>query len=378
MLKQINFSELPLPLVQVSPPDPIATNEILKEAYELGFFTNSGVLSLRAAAILANHVNSEFSGYLCGNNTLGLACCFLAIGVRNKYVVVSNFTFAATIQAVILAGGIPLVCDVDKTTLELSKESIIEVIEKHKSKIAVVCPTRVFGMNNDFSPLTTYCREVGIPVVVDAAAALPGKEGLWKFREAAKYEVFSLHATKVFGIGEAGLVVGSSDDIEHIRSRANFGFGKDPQNGFTDGLNAKADEFTAARVITRFASYESDVSARVEFAQQYDDFFRKKSAVTLFPFNPVGTYGLFPIRFNLEGDLLTFIRLTKHIISTRRYYYPTLSEGYRGSARIEFASDLSVSKNSARTTLCLPVYTSYSSDVVPRILELFTRVLGGI
>jgi dTDP-4-amino-4,6-dideoxygalactose transaminase len=280
------------------------------------------------------------------------------------------------VHAIILAGGIPFLCDVNESSLEMTKETIFKVVNENRQNIAAVCPTRIFGSANDFSDLVEFCNDLELPVLVDAAGAYPGQPNSWKFNQTAKYEVFSLHATKVFGIGEGGLVVGAFNDIEEVRNRSNFGLSGNPQDGFTDGINAKADEFTAARAIARFPTFGADILSRAAFAKEYDSFFKTLSSVSVLPFNERGTYSLFPVRFNSEQQLLDFQEATEHIILTRRYYFPSLSEGYRGTARIKLSSNLSVSNTAAQTTLCLPVYTSYSSEVVPRLLDLFSKIIG--
>lgn len=227
----------------------------------------------------------QLSGYLVNNNTMGLTACLLEINVRNRHVLISNFTFNATLQAVLLAGGIPVVCDVNRESLELDLQAVQDLILIETLDIAAVLPTRIFGFVNDFSPLIKFCNQHEIPVVMDSAGAFPTTEHTWNFSAFSKFEVFSFHATKVFGIGEGGLIFELLPDIESVKKRCNFGILFTDGYSFNEGLNAKADEFTAARASARFPEYMNDVRKRYEFVQVYEDLVADSSKIKSLPKN---------------------------------------------------------------------------------------------
>jgi dTDP-4-amino-4,6-dideoxygalactose transaminase len=365
-------------LVQVNPPSLVDSNSIVSKAYETGIFSNSAELNRRASKELAEHVNPNLSGYLTSNNTMGLTSSLISVGVRGKHVVVSNFTFAATLDAVVLAGGIPLVCDINPKTLELDTDRVEELLVDGKFDVAAVMPTRVFGYVTDMSKMIKKCKEHGIPVIIDAAASFPGFTETWNFESFALYEVFSLHATKVFGIGEGGLVVGKHEEIEKIRQSSNFGLTSGPTIKFSDGLNAKADEFTAARALARFPKYLEDVKLRSEFVEIY------KKILEGFPEiwtlnNVEGTvYSYFPIVFPSEKKLYQFQNIVGEFILTRRYYFPTLKSGYIGDAKIVYEKDLTISESVSRRILCLPVYVHCTDEVKMEIEKLLRSALEAI
>ena len=374
-MKTISWSDFPLPLVQVNPPSLEDSNSIIRTAYENGIFSNSAELQMRASKTLAEHVNSEFYGYLASSNTMALTACLLSIGVRGKHVVISNFTFPATLDAVIMAGGIPIVCDIDSESLSIDLEELRKTIQNQEYEIAAILPTRVFGFVNDLSELIALSNAHKIPVVVDAAASLPSKRGLWNFKLNALYEVFSLHATKVFGIGEAGLVVGSHEAIEKVRQRSNFGFVPDGSLKFMDGLNAKVDEFTSARALARFQEYSSDVDNRYNFVQLYKDAFSAYPKIRIIRDSPDTIYSYFPVIFADEEQMLNFKNEISPYILSRRYYSPTINSGYIGDATVLFNDDLGNSESIAKRILCLPVYVSCDEEVKHELKNLMEKAL---
>jgi dTDP-4-amino-4,6-dideoxygalactose transaminase len=371
-MEPIKWESFPLPLIQVNPPSIAKTNEILLSAYKNGIFSNSGQIQLEISDKLSKHVNPDFEGYLTSSNTAGLVACLLEIDVRDKNVLVSNFTFAATLNAIVLAGGIPVLCDVDPNSLVLSLDNILEHLHNRDLNIAAVVPTRVFGYISDFSELIESCSNKGISVVIDAAATFPDCDDVWNFEHQARFEVFSFHATKVFGIGEGGLIVGSADSIKAVKERANFGIAVDDPTHFRDGINAKADEFTAARASARFADYAKDAHIRRTFVSKYKSVFENSKHVRMIEDGPETIYSYFPVIFDTEENLITFMEKVKPYIRTRRYYFPSLKEGYIGGSRVEKSKSLAYSESISRRILCLPVYISYSIEAEKALIDLIT------
>ncbi len=374
-MKRLAWENFPLPLIQVNPPNRDAVNEYLNKSYEAGVFTNRGLLQKQASKELSRHVALTLEGYLASSNTAALTSCLIAVGVRNRHVLMSNFTFAATLHAIIMAGGIPVLCDVDAESCEIKVDQVKRLISEGNFDIAAIVPTRVFGFVNDYSDLVRFCKSSGIPVVIDAAATFPAKEDSWNFEENALYEVFSLHATKVFGIGEGGLIVGEELAIQRVTQTSNFGI-KENENTIEDGLNAKADEFTAARALARISEYENDVQRRRKFVEIYKNAILGCGNVRYLQDNELTIYNYFPIIFKDEDFLAKFKSKVDPYIITRKYYSPSISTGYKGNAMILKTEDLSVSESISTRILALPVYVSAEPETLHELHELVRTTLG--
>jgi dTDP-4-amino-4,6-dideoxygalactose transaminase len=221
------------------------------------------------------------------------------------------------------------------------------------------------------------CDSFEVPVVVDAAACFPARSNSWNFHSQAKFEVFSLHATKVFGIGEGGLVVGDDEVISDVRSKSNFGL-VNGGNGFTDGLNAKADEFTASRALARFPMYQLDVSRRQDFVSAYQSILSTSESIKLIQENEFTVYSYFPLIFQTEESMLEFQQLISPFLTTRRYYFPTIKTGYRGDSKVYFSKNLDISEAIAPRILCLPVYFLYEPDLLLEIKSLIKSAVASI
>jgi dTDP-4-amino-4,6-dideoxygalactose transaminase len=93
--------------------------------------------------------------------------------------------------------------------------------------------------------------------VVDAAASLGCQPNLSTLRCNGAV-VFSLHATKVLGGGEGGIVVfGSPDRAREVRSWSNFGFTGN-RLASRSGTNAKMSESTAAYCLAALDDWDNE------------------------------------------------------------------------------------------------------------------------
>jgi dTDP-4-amino-4,6-dideoxygalactose transaminase len=343
----------------------------LDKVYESGIFTNGGELARKVEQITSERFSSNCSTYLCSSNTNGLIATLISFNVRNQLVAVSNFTFPATMQAIILAGGIPVVIDVEDTTWEISHSNLENALGQFPN-IHTLVFTRVFGFNRKNSKLLDYCQKKSINIVMDSAAAFPAGKNIFKVEQ--QVEVYSFHATKPFGVGEGGLVVADNERISKIRKISNFGFEANREK-FSDGLNAKADEFMAARVLARLENYQESVTKRNLFASKLKSIFDTYTDIQTPSETGECSWSFYPIRFLKEDQLNKFIFKIENTIGFRKYYWPTIKEGYVGNANIFFADDLSVSNEISNQIICLPVYDHLEENDLEIFLSMIIDAL---
>jgi dTDP-4-amino-4,6-dideoxygalactose transaminase len=363
-------SLFPLPLIQTNVPSWRKWRNHISQIYKSERFTNSGNLSLLAEELLLGNNNKSNSGLLVSNATVGLQAALIAIGVRGKRVAVSNFTFPATLHAIISAGGIPLICDIDESSWELTEKELGKALQEFNNEIKAVVVTKIFGMLQPQEGILNYCEENGLSLVFDSAAGFKLDNSYSSSKNV--YEVFSFHATKPFGVGEGGFVVSNKENIQLVRQISNFALNQDQT--FYDGTNSKADEFTAARVLGTIGTYRDSLNSRQEFAKALENTFSKYENIITTKGGIESTWGLFPLKFKTNEMLASFVELTKGHVLTRRYYYPTLDAGYKGDAITEKVKDLSISRDLASTILCVPVYFKYTTKLVREITNLYSVV----
>lgn len=188
-------------------------------------------------------------------------------------VLMPTYTFPATLSAVLRAGLRPVFSDVDPSSWMLTPGLARAVLARTPFSLAL--PVATFGNPVDAPAWADFMRETGVPVVVDAAAALGAQQAA-----AGPLFCFSMHATKPFACGEGGLVVSTDERlVDAVRRLSNFGIRDFSIDAL--GTNAKMSEYHAAvglaqlprwekmtrRRLSLYALYRERLAGRVAFQQ---------------------------------------------------------------------------------------------------------------
>jgi dTDP-4-amino-4,6-dideoxygalactose transaminase len=356
------------PLVRPDVPKLARWQHYLDEIYSSNQFSNGGPVW----KTLNEKLETLFPGrrvVAVGNNTIGQISVLDALKVRGKKVLISNYTFPATLQAVIHAGATPVIADIDFDSGEICVETLDASLHEH-GQIDLVLYTRIFGQRLDLRPLEQFLLEKNIPLAIDAAAGLPTIPA--NYSDAI--EVFSFHATKAFSVGEGGAIVGPEAQIKSVWEACNFGI--QGIDSFGEGINSKMDEFTAARSLAMLENFNQVAKRRSNFVNSTYIELQKRNDIQTISNDGSWAWSLFPIRFSDDETLTRFSTLTQNLgLSGKRYYAPSMARGYKGSAKLLVSSELKNSEIWANTTYCLPVYSEYSMDEVEEIKMIINSAL---
>ena len=342
----------------------------LKEAYRAQYFSNFGPVERRFAEALTIRYGAENRIALPVNNcTAGITAALLSLGIRGQ-VAMPAFTFSAPAHAIVGAGCTPIFCDIDSTSWELSPKCLDQLLSRER--ISAVLHVRAFGLCRDLSPIEAVCRRHGVPLLVDAAAALGGSAASGPaIGHAGRFEVFSLHATKTFGIGEGGVVFGHSDDILNLRRVINFGHqGSDI---LEVGLNGKMSEMHAAIGLSVLDDIDCRIATRADAASVYRNRLEQCSSSIRHASSPgQPAWSAYPIELDSPQTLDALNRTIAPLVETRRYYFPAL---HRSSA---FASsvDLPATDAIAGRILCLPIYSDMTREESQHVCRVLSDAIA--
>ncbi len=269
----------PVPVYVPHVPALDAVLPYLREIDESRWYTNFGPLVRRLERRLLEHFGIPEGGVTTvANGTLGLVLALRALGAEpNSFCLVPSWTFAATAHAVCAAGLTPYFVDVDRESWAISPEAASAAIREAPGKVGAVVPVAPFGAPVNAESWDDFADETGLSVAVDAAA---GFDGLRPGRTPA---VVSLHATKVFGIGEGGLVISTDERLTAtVRTLSNFGFAG-TREARVVAFNAKLDEYAAAVGLAAFDQWPETRAAYAALSAGYAEALTALSGVRLSP-----------------------------------------------------------------------------------------------
>jgi dTDP-4-amino-4,6-dideoxygalactose transaminase len=264
-----------IPLVRPAPPQLSLAVAELQSLEQSGIFSNFGpVNTLFEQEMLERFFGGEGACTTVCNATIGLMLAIKdAVGEQpsGKFALMPGFTFAAAAHAALWCGLTPLLCDVHPANWAADPAAEAEMLAQYAGKIAVVMPYATFGYPIDLEHYKRLADQLGAPVVVDAAASLGtcDEHGRGFGSGFAGSVVYSMHATKSFAVGEAGIIYSADTDrIARIRTMSSFGFGE-PRTATMAGLNGKVSEVTALLGRLRLVDYDSIMEHRAALSNRY-------------------------------------------------------------------------------------------------------------
>ena len=187
------------------------------DVLETGVLFRYGHDSQRNGIWKAKTFEQEFSTYLgvkhthfCASGTaadsLSLACCGIGYGDE---VIVPPYTFIAPIEAVLLAGAIPVFAEIDET-LCISPEGIEKAITPRTKAVLIV---QVFGSMGRMDEILAVCQKHNLILIEDAAPALGGSYYGKMLGNFGKMSAFSFDYYKIITAGEGGAVATNDDEL---------------------------------------------------------------------------------------------------------------------------------------------------------------------
>lgn len=175
---------------------------------------------------------SNFTMVDSGSNALFLALHVLNLP-KNSEVILPAFTWIACANAVVLAGLKPVFADVNPDTMNISVDTIRDVLTEKTSCIMVV---HFAGLPVDLDPII----ELGYPVVEDAAHAIYSDYKGRPCGSIGDVGIFSFDAVKNLAVGEGGgIVCKSQKDRVRVQELRYCGIRK---SGFQAAANTSSSD----------------------------------------------------------------------------------------------------------------------------------------
>jgi perosamine synthetase len=183
--------------------------ELVREVIESNYL-NDGDVTERFERSVADRVGSKHAVAV----TSGTTAIFLALvaaGVRaGDEVVLPDVTFIATANAVQLAGGKPVLADVDERTLTLDPVAFERAITP---RTRAVVPVHVSGRAADMAAIAKVAQEHGIAVVEDAAEAFISRIDGRALGTIGVAGCLSFSPNKSITTGQGGIVLTDDDEL---------------------------------------------------------------------------------------------------------------------------------------------------------------------
>lgn len=311
------------------------------------------------------------------SGTAGLIFTLQALGLeRGQKVILPSFTFMATAQAVLYAGGIPIFAEVEDD-LTLSAADLQMLLQKH-ANVGGVIATHIYGLPCHTvqlqSVVDVYAQDQrrNVFLMYDAAHAFGSSVNGRRVGSFGAAEVFSLSVTKMLVSVEGGMVASRNPDvIERIRKMRNYGIEAN-YDTYWPGMNGKMSEFHAIVGLHNLRRLDELVAERQSKARYFLDAINERTEYQLLPWPDGVTHTFKDFTVLMPAEKTTqreqvMAYLKSQGIETRAYFYPAVHEQQMFQQYADRA--LPRTESLSRRVITLPFYTSMTHDEMDYVVE---------
>lgn len=305
---------------------------------------------------LLQYMNVKY-GVLAPNGTLALYMALMVLGIKeDNEVIIPDFTFIASANAVYLTGAKPVFVDVKRDDFNLD-QSMLE--SKITAKTKAIMPVHIYGQSVDMDSVIKIARKHKLFVVEDAC------QGLGVFYKNKRHTgtmgnvgCFSFYADKSITTGgEGGMVVTNNyklyKKLLYFRNQGRLHSGTfiHPQIGY----NFRMTDIQLAIGVAQFKKMKFIFRKKIRNYHLYKKYLKGVKEIQFLKEMPYSNFIPFRVNAiakNLE-DLLEYME--ENGIQTRRCFYPMhLQPGYRSNKNndFEFPNSIFAYKNA----MSLPVH----------------------
>ena len=343
--------------------------ELISQVFDTNFLTE-GKFTAEFEEKVEEYLGVK-NAIACTSCTTALHTVFECLNIKGKEVMVSDYTYPASAEAIILAGGIPVLVDVELDSMNMSAR-ILE--EGYNEKMEVFEPISWAGVPLE-SSVYAKAKELNLVVVEDAACSLGAKIESDFVGNIADFSCFSFHPRKVITTGEGGMITTNNDEIAaKCSSYKHFGaVGSSFEN---IGTNYKLSNVLGAIGLEQMKKIEKIVSNRNEKARIYEEMLEKidgiKPAYTKKEFRQ--TFQSYTCYVEKEGfrDKIRKALDEENIQSQIGTYALHLEPAYRNIKRV---GNLENSEKLFYNSITLPLHKDLTNEDQERVCKIIKNSL---
>ncbi|MED5269704.1 MAG: DegT/DnrJ/EryC1/StrS family aminotransferase [Bacteroidota bacterium] len=240
---------------------------------------------LKSAAFINGPIVKEFELNLkeflgtknvipCANGTDALQIALMSLGLeKGDEVITTNFSFASTIEVILLLGLKPILVDIDSETFNIDPT----IIEKRiTNKTRAIIPVHLYGQSCRMNEIMEIAKRNRLFVIEDNAQALGSKVKLSNSTKVMSGTIGDIGTTSFFpsknlgGYGDGGAIFTNSDDLAFkMRGIVNHGMYKRYYHDEI-GVNSRLDSIQAAILNVKLKYLNEYNKRRIAAANDYN------------------------------------------------------------------------------------------------------------
>ena len=343
------------------------------QAFDSTWISSRGEFLDRFEAAIASRIGTQYVSAVC-NGTAALHVALHCLNLQpGDEVIVPSFTYIASVNTIVQAGGTPVFAEVREDDWLLDPD---DVRRRITPRTRAIMPVHLYGLACDMDKLAEIAAEAGCILIEDCAEALGTK---WRGRQVGTFgrvSAWSFFGNKTVTTGEGGLVA-TTDPALHRRMAIVKGQGMDPERRYWHvelGFNYRMTNIAAAIGLGQVERLDDILRCKRAIAAQYRALLAGSGVTFQVASDAVESSEWLISLLLPRGADRTFImqRLAHDRIETRPVFYCAhhMPPHYRPNLRLPISEDI------AARGISLPSYPMLSQADIIRVCASLTEALG--
>ncbi len=340
----------------------------------------------------------QFAKYTGAKYAVGLSSCtaalhlaLIAAGVgKGDEVITTIFTFAASINPVLILGAKPVLVDIDEKTMNIDEKLIEAKITK---KTKVIMPMHYGGYPCNMDAIRKIAKKHKLIIIEDAATAIGTSYKSKKVGNIGDMTCFSFHPIKNMSTGDGGMVTTNNKAFaDRIMLLRLHGMSKEAWKRHTAAGSWKYDivepgfkynmtDIQAALGRVQLKRLDGFIKVRKQYAKIFDRELSKIPEITV-PIHSESSgtaYNLYTIRIDTSRLSVTrdeIVELLKQEqIGVSVYYIPLYEFSYFQKHLKLKSSDYPHASAVYQNMMSLPLYPKMTIKDVDRVIHTLSDII---
>ena len=285
----------------------------LQKSIKDGWVSSAGPLVEKFEKKLLSFCNRKYA-IATVNGTSALFIGIKSLNLpKGSLVVIPDWTFAATANAIIHAGLKPIFLDIKKQDWCINEDYVEKCLKKYKSKVSAILFVNALGNIPNINKLKKLSKRFSLALIEDAAGSIGSKKGNCLAGSNGDFSIFSFNGNKTLTSGGGGAILTDNFElatkVRYLISQAR------DTNGYyygDIGYNLKMPNINAALGLAQAEKLNSMIKKKQAIAYNY---FCELKNIKHFTFMPIHSFKehscwISCILFKQEEKLIS---LSKHL-----------------------------------------------------------------
>ena len=310
----------------------------------------------------------------CGSGTDALQIALMSLELNpGEEIITTDFTFAATIEVILLLGLKPILVDIDPKTFNIDPNKVKEALTK---KTKEIIPVHLFGQISNMDEILNIAKENKLFIIEDNAQSMGSTYTFLNGEKKKAGTIGDIGTTSFFpsknlgAYGDGGAIFTDDNEFaDRIRAISNHGMYKRYYHDLL-GVNSRLDSLQAAILKVKLKYLDSYNQKRQNAANEYNNALKNHENI-ITPFHNISrsshVYHQYTIRVtNSDRD-----KLAEHLSGDNipyGIYYPLplhKQKAYHNDSYIE--DNFKVTNKMVNEVISLPMHSELDENQIDYI-----------